>query len=192
MLFLFQPSKERVQTLIATQQHESFSYPNVGASRGEFPSGYTSLHGRIELGRGQEVYSRAQQALHNWKMFEVPSVVLHEPHAPIKTDTVVAVAVKHFGFWSLNFCKVVYVIDESGPLFRCGFAYGTLSEHFEKGEERFMIEWDRTSDLVSYEIASFSKPGKLATWLFQPLARKMQKRFLQSSLQAMKRSISFY
>ena len=83
--------------------------------------------------------------------------------APIAPDTAVAVLVRHFGFWSLNFCRIVYVIYEDGPVSRYGFAYCTLQEHFESGEEQFVVEWDRSSDVVHYEISSFSRPGKLAT-----------------------------
>ena len=189
MLFLLRPSKKRIQELIARQRKGPFSYPNVGATRDELPRGYVVLQGRIELGRGSETYVRAQQAIRNWKMFEVPGVVLCEPNVAITENAVVAIAVKHFGIWSLNFCRIVYVVNENGPLDRWGFAYGTLHEHFESGEERFTVEWDHASELVSYEIFSFSRPGKFATWLVLPLARRLQRRFLRESLQAMKDSI---
>ena len=47
------------------------------------------------------------------------------------------------GLWWLNACRIVYVVDESGPISKFGFAYGTLPGHVESGEERFLIEWDR-------------------------------------------------
>jgi uncharacterized protein (UPF0548 family) len=97
----------------------------------------------------------------------------------------VAIVVQHFGFWSLNFCKIVYVVDEDGPIQRFGFAYGTLPEHAEQGEERFTVEWDRNSGQVSYDILSFSRPGKLAVKAAYPLARRLQRGFLRHSLAAM-------
>jgi uncharacterized protein (UPF0548 family) len=88
-------------------------------------------------------------------------------------------------FWSLNFCKIVYVTDEDGPIRRFGFAYGTLLEHAEQGEERFTIEWHRHSDLVCYEILSFSRPGNMAAKVAYPVACWLQSRFLRHSLAAM-------
>jgi uncharacterized protein (UPF0548 family) len=39
----------------------------------------------------------------------------------------------HFGFWSLNACRIVYVIEEeeASLLRRYGFAFGTLPGHVE-------------------------------------------------------------
>jgi uncharacterized protein (UPF0548 family) len=96
-----------------------------------------------------------------------------------------SLVIKHFGFWSLNCCKIVYVIDEDGPIRRFGFAYGTLPEHAEQGEERFGVEWVRSSDLVRYEIFSFSRPANLAAKIAYPLVRGLQNRFLRHSLAAM-------
>jgi uncharacterized protein (UPF0548 family) len=190
MLHLSWPEVQRVQTLIARQQIAPFSYPEVGATRGEFPAGYSVLRSRVELGHGAENYARAQQAVRNWKMFAIPNVSLYSPGAPIAPGTVIAVGVKHFGFWSLNFCRIVYTINEDMPILRYGFAYGTLREHFESGEERFVVEWDRKSDVVSYEIVSFSRPGKILTWLALPLARRLQRRFVKESSAAMRRAVS--
>jgi hypothetical protein len=47
--------------------------------------------------------------------------------SPIRAGTDVAVMVRHFGFWSLNACRIVYVVeDEATTRQRYGFAYGTL------------------------------------------------------------------
>jgi uncharacterized protein (UPF0548 family) len=186
MIFLSHPAEQQIQTQIIKHWADPFSYAEVGATRGSFPAGYAVLRGRIELGHGAGVFSRAQQAVHDWKMFAVPGVHLCWPDAPIAAGTVVAIAIQHFGFCSLNFCRIVYVINEDGPVSRFGFAYGTLKEHFESGEEKFAVEWDKQSDVISYDISSFSKPGKLLTWLALPAARRLQRRFLHQSLEAMK------
>jgi uncharacterized protein (UPF0548 family) len=123
-------------------------------------------------------------------MFAIPNISLYWPAAPIAQGTLVAVGVRHFGFWSLNLCRIAYVIDEDTPVARYGFAYGTLQEHFERGEERFVVEWDRKSDAVSYEIASFSRPGKLLTWVAFPLARWLQSQFIEHSTAAMRQAVS--
>src|SRR6202044_236101 len=97
-------------------------------------------------------WQRAKAAIRAWRMFEMRWLSLQWTSAPIKTGTDIAVVVRHFGFHSLNACRIVYVVDEDGPLKRFGFAYGTLAEHAETGEERFTVEWDREHDTVWYEI----------------------------------------
>jgi uncharacterized protein (UPF0548 family) len=189
MLFSTRPTDERIRALLANQQDRQFSYAEVGASRGRTPAGYRVLHDRVELGCGSTLFARASEALHQWKMFDVPGVRLCWPTTPIQAGSLVAVLIRHFGFWSLNFCRIVYVIDEVSPVQRFGFAYGTLAEHAEQGEERFTVEWDRSSDLVSYDILSFSRPGNWKTLIAYPAAQWLQQHFVDNSLIAMVRSV---
>jgi uncharacterized protein (UPF0548 family) len=185
MFLLSRPIESRILTILAGQRASDFSYPEVGATRGDAPAGYAVLRGHFDLGKGSTTFDRAAEALRRWKMFAVPGVQLCWPAAPIQPGEAVAVVIKHFGFWSLNCCKIVYVIDEDGPVRRFGFAYGTLPEHAEQGEERFTVEWHRSSDLVCYEIFSFSRPGNIAVKMAYPLARGLQNRFLRHSFAAM-------
>lgn len=183
MFLLFRPDESRIRTILASERTGDFSYPEVGASRGDLPAGYTVLRGRVDLGRGSTTFDRAVQALRQWKMFAVPGIQLCWP-VPIQPGEAIAVVIEHFGFWSLNCCRIVYVVDEDGPIRRFGFAYGTLPEHAERGEERFTVEWHRSSDLVCYEIVSFSRPGNTAVKIAYPLARGLQNRFLRHSIAA--------
>ena len=73
---------------------------------------------------------------------------------------------------------------------RFGFAYGTLPGHVESGEERFLVEWDRESNRVSYDIVAFSKPNHWLTRLGYPLVRRTQKRFGRESAAAMFRAVN--
>jgi uncharacterized protein (UPF0548 family) len=106
----------------------------------------------------------------------------------VAVGATVAVQAKIFGFWSLSACRVVYLIDEE-PAFkgRFGFAYGTLPDHVERGEERFTIEWHQ-DDSVWYDIFAFSRPNLLLVRLGFPLARMLQQRFANESLTAMVRA----
>jgi len=94
-------------------------------------------------------------------------------------------SVHHFGFFSLNACRIVYTLEEDGPIKRFGFAYGTLAGHAESGEERFTVEWNREDDSVWYEILAFSRPGQMLARLGYPLSRSLQKRFAEGSKAAM-------
>jgi len=121
-------------------------------------------------------------------MFNVPWVRIYWPSTPLETGADVAVSVSHFGFYSLNACRIVYVIDEDKPIKRFGFAYGTLAEHAETGEERFSVEWNLAKDEVWYDIFAFSRPQKKLAKLGYPLSRMLQRRFAAASMAAMLQS----
>src|SRR4029079_18649839 len=87
--------------------------------------------------------------------------------------------------WWLNACKIVYVVDEWGPIRRFGLAYGTLPDHAGRGEERFLIEWDQADNNVWYDILAFSRPNHFLTRLGYPIVRRTQKRFGQDSATSM-------
>ncbi len=132
------PSEDEIRCFVAKQKDSDFSYPEVGASATTPPLGYNIDHSRIELGKGEDTWQRATEAIRAWRMFTLPWVTLHWPTAPILVGTDVAVSVHHFGFYSLNACRIVYVVDEQGPMKRSGFAYGTLvnMQRAEKSDSR--------------------------------------------------------
>jgi uncharacterized protein (UPF0548 family) len=70
------------------------------------------------------------------------------------------------------------------------FAYGTLPGHAESGEERFLVEWDRTTDAVHYDILAFSRPRHPLARLGYPLTRRVQRRFARDSATAMRRAVA--
>jgi uncharacterized protein (UPF0548 family) len=76
-------------------------------------------------------------------------------------------------------------VNESGPITKFGFAYGTLQGHVESGEERFLIEWDRSDDSVWYDIVGFSRPNHFLTRLGYRVVRRTQKRFGRDSAASM-------
>jgi uncharacterized protein (UPF0548 family) len=184
MFLLRQPSAETIRRFIASQKDLPFSYSEVGATQTAAPAGYNIDHNRIRLGEGRETFMRASDALSKWRHFELgwASVVPHG--SPLQTGTTVAVQAHTFGFWSLNACLIVYTINEDASVKRFGFAYGTLPDHAERGEERFMIECLEDNS-VWYDIYAFSRPQKTIVKLGLPLARRLQQRFGQESLAAM-------
>ena len=185
MFSLTPPSDSDIRRFISKAKDTGFSYPEVGASATTAPAGYNVDHNRVRLGRGDGTWQRAVEAIRAWRMFSMPWVSVHWPNAPIQVGTDVAVSMHHFGFYSLNACRIVYVVDEEGPIERFGFAYGTLGEHAESGEERFTVEWNREDDSVWYDILAFSRPRQTLARLGYPLSRLLQKKFAQGSKLAM-------
>jgi len=191
MFLCRKPSEEFVRQFIASQQDLAFSYSEVGATQGQPPAGYTVDHNRIKLGQGQETYQRAMSALRSWRQFDLGWVTIVPPRQPLKVGTTVAVRAKTFGLWSLNAARVVYVIDENdSEKVRFGFAYGTLADHVERGEERFTVEWRKDdNDSVWYDIYAFSRPKYLLVRIGFPVARMLQKRFVRESLAVMRAAV---
>jgi uncharacterized protein (UPF0548 family) len=139
----------------------------------------------VKLGEGPEAYERAKEALREWRQFDLGWIRLLPPDAPIEVGTTVGVLARHYGFWSLNTARIIYLVEESGEVERFGFGYGTLPGHGERGEERFSVEWRREDDTVHYDVFAFSRPKHSLTWLGYPFARMLQKRFARDSKRAM-------
>lgn len=185
MFLLSQPTSTDIQQFLTAQQTLAHSYREVGATRHLPPAGYDIDHSRIHLGTGRATFTHAQNALRRWEMFNLSWLSLYEPTAPIVEGTTVAVVAKVWSLWIMNACRIIYVIDETGPRETFGFAYGTLPGHAERGEERFTVHWDHTDDSVWYDILAFSRPNHWLARLGYLYARQLQKRFARDSLRAM-------
>ncbi len=189
-MFLFsRPTEAAIRSFLAAQRDQRFSYADVGTSRDHAPNGYTVDHNRIQLGYGTAVYERATDAIRSWKMFEMPWIELCRPDTPTQVGATVGVLVSHLGFWSLNACRIVYLVEDHGARERFGFAYGTLPEHAEIGEERFTVEFHSEDQSVWYDLYAFSRPRSPLARLARPYARNLQRRFARDSNAAMKTAV---
>lgn len=190
MFLLRKPSADFIRNFLLTQVNEPFSYPNPGATREESaPRSYLVDHHRVRLGTGESIYEQASLAIRQWKMFDIAWVQLCWPDTPIQKGASVAVLAAHAGFWSLNPCRVVYALEGTDPCPKCGFAYGTLPAHGERGEERFSVEFHRSDNSVWYDIYAFSRPRFPARMAY-PYSRALQKRFAEDSMAAMRRAVA--
>src|SRR6476661_2304005 len=137
MISLRKPTREIIRAFLAAQSGLDLSYRAVGATATQPPSGYTVDHTRIRLGEGEAAFEAAKAALSRWEQFDLGWVRAWSPDDSIKAGGLVGVTGRALGLWWLNACRVVYVVDErDGPVPKFGFAYGTLPEHAESGEER--------------------------------------------------------
>jgi uncharacterized protein (UPF0548 family) len=190
MLLFRKPSVEAIRCFLAEQARQDFTYSAVGATAGIPPSGYVVDHTRIRLGDGERVFEAAKGALMRWDQFRLGWLEAGLAETPIHEGQVVAVVARAIGIWWLNACRIVFVVDEVGPVRRFGFAYGTLPDHAGTGEERFLVEWDRSDNCVWYDILAFSRPHHALARLGYPMVRRTQKRFGRESSAAMQRAVS--
>src|SRR5262245_27143038 len=108
MFRIVKPSHSSIESFLQSARSQKFSYPETGSTLGQIPLGYTADHHRARLGRGDQTFRDAVSAMREWKMFDLGWVHLFEPSTPIQVGATVAVLIHHFGFWSLNACRVVY------------------------------------------------------------------------------------
>lgn len=186
MVTIQRPTTAQIQRFLQKQSDRSFSYPQVHFTQDEATvPGYNNDQSRVMLGKGQAVYDAACEALRNWQMFPGNWAWIEPSSAPIQTGQNLVMVANFFGLHWLNACRIVYTLDGSGPDRRYGFAYGTLPDHVETGEERFSVEW-LADDTVWYDLKAFSHPRLWLVWLAYPVARSLQRRFVRESLQQMK------
>jgi uncharacterized protein (UPF0548 family) len=188
MFFLDRPSAQIIERVLAESRELPLSYGPVGlAQRAMKPFDVDTT--AVVIGKGSADFERASAALRAWKQFDVGWAELFPKHAPIEPGTVVALLIRHLGFWSLNGCRIVYRVGEAEPNRRFGFAYGTLTNHAEMGEEIFEVDLNPETADVTYRIRAASRPRALLTRVGYPIARVLQARFRRDSMEAMRREL---
>jgi uncharacterized protein (UPF0548 family) len=188
MFFLHEPSPQDVGKFVTASRDLPLSYGAVGLAK-EPRAGFAVDEQIAVIGNGAAAFERAASALAAWKHFDLSWVSVRPPGLPIDPGTVVAVVVRHLGLWSMNGCRVVYSVGaRSGQEF--GFAYGTLTNHAEAGEEIFKVSLDPNSGDVTYSIRAVSRPQALLARLGYPVTRSLQARFRRESARAMIQALS--
>jgi uncharacterized protein (UPF0548 family) len=189
MLSLQEPSPDTIRRFLTAQAASEFTYSAVGATAGQPPAGFVVAHTRIKLGEGEKIFQLGRAGLQRWEQFNLGWLEAYSPEMQIRPGEVMAVVARVAGLWWLNACRIVYVIDEEGPIQRFGCAYGTLPDHAASGEERFLVEWNRADKSVWYDILSFSRPRHILARIGYPMFRRKQKQFGRESAAAMLRVV---
>ena len=183
MFLLREPSPDVASRFLEESHHTPVSYDRRGGR------GFRVDDSRTTIGSGRPCFVSAVRALRAWRHLEFDWVRVVGGDTDAAVGTTVAVAVRHLGFWSLNGARVVSVSgSEADDEF--AFAYRTLTNHAECGEERFRLQWDRESDRVTYDIHAISRPRAPLAWLGYPIVRILQARFRRDSARALERAIS--
>lgn len=188
MFLTHRPSPRELKEFLDQCLKLSLSYEPVGIAK-ESPPGFDADLSSAVIGHGRQTFERAKIALAEWRHYEMGWVELLPAGAAIEPGTNVAVLVRHLGFWSLNGCRLVYGLGDRESESSFGFAYGTLTNHAELGEEIFEVRLDSKSEEVIYRIQAVSKPRARLARLGYPIARYFQARFRQDSARALQRAV---
>jgi uncharacterized protein (UPF0548 family) len=182
MFLVRRPTSACIERFIERSRDLPLTYGPIGLAH-TGARGYDLDDTRTVIGRGRAEFDRACAALGAWRHFDLGWVEVFPRNASTDVGTHVAVLIRHMGFWSLNGARVVYHLDPSDT--RCGFAYGTLSNHGERGEEIFEVALDEHSGDVTYRLRAASRPRAALARVGYPIARALQARFRRDSARVM-------
>jgi len=183
------PTVESIRRFVTDESKQVLAFSSVEATAGTLPTGYVVDHARIELGKGESVFHSASAALQHLDHFRLAWVEAWSPYTTIQPGDVIAVMARSMGLWWLSSCRIIYVINETGPICKFGFACGNLPGYGERGEERFIIEWHRDNESVWYDFLSVSRPVHFWPRLGYPVVWQLQKRFIQDSAACMLKAV---
>lgn len=138
------------------------------------------------VGEGAPAFKAARAAFENWEMFDLGWVRVANPDARIAPGQVVGVEAHSIGLWSLNFSRIVEVVDTRTSF---GFLYATTRCHVEEGEERFLLTFDEVTGAVAYTLEAVSRPRDPLARLGFPVTRAFQHRFARDSHRRMKEAV---
>jgi uncharacterized protein (UPF0548 family) len=178
------PSTAEIERFLDRSHNLPLSYGPTGIVRHASNVDRLDEH-VVPIGHGEADFERARLALASWKHFQIGWAEAFPDQASIEAGTDVAVLIRHLGFWSLNGARVLYHVGGTDQA-AFGFAYGTLTNHAESGEELFEVFIDPASSEVRYRIRAVSWPQSDLTRMGQPIVRLLQARFRRDSAAAMK------
>jgi len=180
---LHRPSVKLLHKANASHQQLRLSYSEIGLSTGKnFPNGYDHDHNQIIIGEGRATFKKARSIIQLYGHFPSSWAFVHAKSIP-EPNLSVAVIFYQLGLWWINGARIIQIIDEPNYY---GFSYGTLANHVEVGEELFFTEL-QPDGAVIYGIHAYSQPRFWGARLFKPYARSQQRRFVQESMQLMRR-----
>jgi uncharacterized protein (UPF0548 family) len=192
LIRLHRPSEQEISALLASFDGP-LSYPEAGATANlgsleALADSYNVDRHQFRLGTGRDLFERARASLLAWRHFDIPWLQLHGAKESPSPGQVVATLTRFSRVWFLNPCRVVYTEGVADSSAAPAFAYGTLRSHVACGEERFAVSLDPTTSEVTYEIVAFSRPAILLTKLANRWVRRLQRRFAESSADALARA----
>lgn len=148
----------------------NLTYEEVGATGRDLPAGYHHARLRRVVGQGRADFDRARALLFSGEVQRRAGAEVRMSETPLREGTRVDMRVRLGPVVFRIPCLVVWA--ERTDTF-CGFAYGTLPGHPERGEERFELRLEPSGQVV-FSIIAFSRPGRWFTRLGGPLARRFQ------------------
>jgi uncharacterized protein (UPF0548 family) len=168
-----------MSALLARAASDRLTYEPVGISLGGAVSaGFRRRRWGTRM-LGAAAFERAVAALQNWEAHRGSGLTVVADGDLAQGTNVVIAAPLPIGFVDVA-CRIVQTVDEAD---RFGFAYGTLSNHPEQGEEAFLVT--RTADgSVNFTVEAVSRSayrlGRLVPFVTDILQDRANGRYLRA------------
>jgi uncharacterized protein (UPF0548 family) len=181
---LRRPDRRRLAVLLEGCKSDALTYaPSGGSLDGATPSGLQRRRWTTAL-PARDSFDRAVEAIRTWEVHRGAGLGV-AADGPIAVGTNVALcAPLPVGFVDAT-CRIVAVVDQPD---RCGFAYGTLSIHPERGEEAFLVV--RDDGTIHFDVEAVSQPMHPIARLLPAVADRLQDRAVRRYLKAMEHIVS--
>jgi len=180
MFYVRRPTPQQIALVLAEQRQLEPDYIDTGLSHPERellpPRDWSVDRHCVCLGEGETVFAGARAGLLEWHIYNNGWTSVFPQTSPQAGATFIVTA-QHFGFYSLNAVRDIYLLDEPD---RVCFAVAALPLYAERGEERFMV-WQDTAGKVWFELLAVSTPKNALVKLASPLARTVQRRFFNEA-----------
>ena len=178
MLTLRRPTSAALAALVESNRRLPLSYREGLLHRESTEHHWFVDRHREIVGNGHTDFASACEALRQWEQFRRSWAVAAQPPAPIKTGETVGYSARALGVWWSYCCRIIDTFEShEDSMSRFGFDYGTTRGHAERGEERFVIDFDHTTGCVTIELFAMSRPGRWFMWFGLPLGRRLQAKF---------------
>jgi uncharacterized protein (UPF0548 family) len=159
-----------------------FSYDEVGATKtGHVPNGYEGIELSCPVGRGTECFERAGDDLLTWVMHRAARTHPISSAGTAEPGSHVLLQLRLLGLAVLAPCRVVWAMTDGDER---GFAYGTLPDHPEIGEEAFLVSL-AGDGTVTFRVYGFSRPAPGLPERFRPMTRRIQARAIKRYARAL-------
>ena len=167
--------------LLAAARAGALTYSPVGRTLDPaVPTSAALQEHHVDVGRGEAAYEAAREAIRTWVPHHGIGATIEPAGQPIELGATVLVVLRRGPIYVIAPDRIVAVVDEPR---RFGWAYGTLPDHAERGEESFLVEW-RDDDVVRFTIRVEADVASLPARLIAPIVRWLQAAALRGYLRA--------
>jgi uncharacterized protein (UPF0548 family) len=181
MFSLSPPSPGELARVAATQADCELTYAEHGATRGAMPAGYRRDRWDTDLGPFDETtFDRLGAAVCQWQVQQGAGLTIY-PAQAVRPGLTVALSFRLARAYVTAATRVVYVTADPD---KRGFAYGTLPQHPEQGEEAFHVI--REGARVIFRVTAFSRPRHPLARVGAPVTRLIQVRMIKAYARAMR------
>ena len=179
------PLPSRVRGFLAAQGDLPLTNGPVRQNDQICPDGYRLDAFPADVGQGHDAYMAACNTLTEHVCHLIPELELYRTGSGMQLGDAVATVTRGLVCWSVQANRVSEIIkSDTRARIRYGFVLATLPGHSLEGEERFLLEFDRVTNQVRFEIRTIVRPSAFLNRLLFPLIHRRYRQLRKQAVQA--------